>query len=469
MKKLFLLIFCVAIVSAVDAQSYSSHVYLSTVYSENGEYYLKSIPWDNEIPSTRGTTTVYRKNGSTVYSLPRGFDNAGENRLILSNDGQTIFYVTDWGANEEKDGLKSISIYKKGVLIAGFTETEINGCDKTKERCRLVYSNYEAVVDIDKTRAAHKRILKESIDPKERFLSDYAVFLSGDTVYLIDSKKNVHTFDLQTGKHLGPAPFDTEYDRLRPIARTSKTESETFKAPLFMEFPKVGPGKETNAALAEHLGMKLYNIYGTKDEKYKRYGFEIAGYLRQDGSVEIENIEFYGGELPKEKIIEFFTSNRFDSSSMPGTFEKWYFRDESFFFRKADDRLARQEQKAEMKIQRAEHAKRMISESIDGRYIPKDLGECFVELDKLLNEVNRKEMSALKDRSEMGQHHLGLGMWLRNNWGLWGGSRLQKYFTDRGVTHPDNMSGVILDHYYDWLHGEKDTWKEWEKAANRPN
>jgi hypothetical protein len=51
---------------------------------------------------------------------------------------------------------------------------------------------------------------------------------------------------------------------------------------------------------------------------------------------------------------------------------------------------------------------------------------------------------------------------MRNNWGLWGGSRLQKYFTEKGVGHPDEMSSVILFFYWDWLQGNKDSWKKWE-------
>jgi hypothetical protein len=53
---------------------------------------------------------------------------------------------------------------------------------------------------------------------------------------------------------------------------------------------------------------------------------------------------------------------------------------------------------------------------------------------------------------------------MRNNWGLWSSSRLQKYFTDKGVMHPDDMSSVILFFYYDWLKGKKETWKEWDKS-----
>ena len=54
-------------------------------------------------------------------------------------------------------------------------------------------------------------------------------------------------------------------------------------------------------------------------------------------------------------------------------------------------------------------------------------------------------------------------MWIRNNWGLWGGSRLLKYFKERGITHPDSMSAIILACYYHWLKGNKQVAKDWEK------
>lgn len=46
--------------------------------------------------------------------------------------------------------------------------------------------------------------------------------------------------------------------------------------------------------------------------------------------------------------------------------------------------------------------------------------------------------------------HFGIGMWMRNNWGLWGGSPLAKHFNEMGIEHPDDMSGIILKSY--WLH-----------------
>jgi len=48
------------------------------------------------------------------------------------------------------------------------------------------------------------------------------------------------------------------------------------------------------------------------------------------------------------------------------------------------------------------------------------------------------------------KYHLSLGMWLRNNWGLWKGSRLADYFEQKGFKHPDDMSHTILVSF--WWH-----------------
>ncbi len=82
-----------------------------------------------------------------------------------------------------------------------------------------------------------------------------------------------------------------------------------------------------------------------------------------------------------------------------------------------------------------------------GIYVPKNLDECFSELKKMLNRELIEEMRT-GNEADMTQYHHGLGMWLRNNWGLWGGSRLKQYFNNLGVNHPDDMSGIILDSFW---------------------
>jgi hypothetical protein len=84
-------------------------------------------------------------------------------------------------------------------------------------------------------------------------------------------------------------------------------------------------------------------------------------------------------------------------------------------------------------------------------YVPKDLDDCFLELKKMLPQKTLKEMQE-KSEKDMIVYHFGLGMWLRNNWGLWGGSRLSEYFNEIGLHHPDDMSGVILKTFWRHLH-----------------
>lgn len=96
--------------------------------------------------------------------------------------------------------------------------------------------------------------------------------------------------------------------------------------------------------------------------------------------------------------------------------------------------------------ERQEELKRVKQDSLDGFYIPRDIEDCMLELDRMLTLEEKNTFL----KSMPWQLHEGLGWYLRNNWGLWGGSRLKEYFTTFGITHPDNMSSIILNSY--WMH-----------------
>ena len=85
--------------------------------------------------------------------------------------------------------------------------------------------------------------------------------------------------------------------------------------------------------------------------------------------------------------------------------------------------------------------------------VPKDLSECFVQLNKLLSDSLKVKAKALNEKEFTARMHLSLGTWMRNNWGLWQGSRLSRYFNKKGIYHPEDMSGVILTSYYRHLNG----------------
>src|SRR5918992_416695 len=61
-----------------------------------------------------------------------------------------------------------------------------------------------------------------------------------------------------------------------------------------------------------------------------------------------------------------------------------------------------------------------------GFYVPRDLQDAFLELRRMLHPSFITEFRASEDR--IIEHHFGLGLWMRNNWGLWAGGRLAKYF-----------------------------------------
>lgn len=115
-------------------------------------------------------------------------------------------------------------------------------------------------------------------------------------------------------------------------------------------------------------------------------------------------------------------------------------------------------------------------DTIDGVYIPKNLEDCFIQIDKMLNDSLRTEFKKISEEDFTGKTHFGLGIWMRNNWSLWGGSRLSKYFNEKEIYHPDDMSGIILTSYHRRLTDKKidlenqiSYYKTYWKVAEEPN
>lgn len=115
------------------------------------------------------------------------------------------------------------------------------------------------------------------------------------------------------------------------------------------------------------------------------------------------------------------------------------------------------------KKEEEEYLTKINKDTLNGVYIPKDLQDCFLQLDKMLSAKSKTEVKNLKNKTETIKYHHDLGMTLRNRWGLWGGSRLQKYFFDKKVKHPDEMSSILLEYYYDWLNNKNADWQKWAK------
>jgi len=99
-------------------------------------------------------------------------------------------------------------------------------------------------------------------------------------------------------------------------------------------------------------------------------------------------------------------------------------------------------------------------------YIPKNLEDCFIQLDKILSEEDKNFIKKLGNRNETFTLHFTLGLWIRNNWIYRKDSRLSSYFSNK-VIHEDDISGIIIQFYYDWLNNNNEEWQEWINNKNK--
>lgn len=80
----------------------------------------------------------------------------------------------------------------------------------------------------------------------------------------------------------------------------------------------------------------------------------------------------------------------------------------------------------------------------------RDIDESFIWLKNHLE--NYKEFGAAEESFAVSMSHMGFGMWIRNTLGFWDDlskehkdrCELVKWFNDRGIFHPDDMSSIIM-------------------------
>jgi len=78
------------------------------------------------------------------------------------------------------------------------------------------------------------------------------------------------------------------------------------------------------------------------------------------------------------------------------------------------------------------------------RYVPADLDDAIAEAECLLPPSDLDLFRSTPEREAIADAHFAIGMFMRNEWGLWAGSRLSEYFNAAGLFHPDDISSVVL-------------------------
>ena len=83
------------------------------------------------------------------------------------------------------------------------------------------------------------------------------------------------------------------------------------------------------------------------------------------------------------------------------------------------------------------------------REVPESFSQALDALDAMSSEEEREAYR--NDKVDMGLVHRQVGMRLRNDWGLWSGSKLKVYFSERGIAHADWISSAIFEAWIERL------------------
>ena len=414
-----------------------------TVYSPNGLFYAKSTPASSLDITMLGKTEVYdSRDSQLLYTIPYCL---ASGKLFVSNDGQSVLHLleSDYGKHEEPSHTHCFTLYRRDSVLKQLTLRDLTGCNNDSSYCRLYYNV--------------KYNWTPLLNARDSLISEHPVFVIGDTVFVYTAARRLLRIHLPSAQ-IETLPFDyLTLEQLKNIPEQQCTKDK-FKCPSGYA------GDDYESFFAKKMGMVPRGDDYT--DRYKYYWSSMLLRVDKNGHAEIVSLK-NSDKLSEEKIRRAIDRMTFDVADYPDGIDFWH-KKMAVVMRKKNKIIAQREGKIERKRQREIYERNLVADSIDGVYIPQNIEDCFRVLDTLLLAKDRKRIYALPSRDSMSMYHFGLGRWLRNNWGLWRGSRLERYFYQRGVYHPDNMSGAILDYYYDHLHSVDSAWQRFDTTLIPP-
>ena len=94
------------------------------------------------------------------------------------------------------------------------------------------------------------------------------------------------------------------------------------------------------------------------------------------------------------------------------------------------------------------YQKRITQEYLFEVYIPADLTDAFIQLNKLIDEPSKLKFKSLEEEEAANRLFFSLGRWIMHNWGFYGGSRLSHFLRELGISHPEDMARFIIITYH---------------------
>jgi len=102
-----------------------------------------------------------------------------------------------------------------------------------------------------------------------------------------------------------------------------------------------------------------------------------------------------------------------------------------------------------------EYQRRIQKECLYRVYIPKDLADAFVNLNRLTDKESIAKFKNASEEDAAIKLRASLGRWMTYNWGFYRGSRLSHYLKKIGLSHPEDMAQFIIITYHRNLNKKK--------------
>ena len=87
---------------------------------------------------------------------------------------------------------------------------------------------------------------------------------------------------------------------------------------------------------------------------------------------------------------------------------------------------------------------RIRQEVLYGVYIPKDVNEALLQLNRLTDEPSKNKFKSMGEEEAVSKLFFSLGRWMSHNWGFNEGSRLTVNLRSMGIYSPDDMSRFLM-------------------------
>lgn len=91
---------------------------------------------------------------------------------------------------------------------------------------------------------------------------------------------------------------------------------------------------------------------------------------------------------------------------------------------------------------------RIRQEVLYGVYIPKDVNDALIQLNKLVDTASKAKFKAMPEEQAVHKLFFSLGRWMTHNWSFYDGSRLSVYLQNMGIHHPDDMCRFLIRVYH---------------------